>query len=93
MKWYAYIGFFFAGAFIANSIPHLVHGISGQEFQTPFARPSSSILNVLWGFLNLAIGYIIITALKGITFSFSRRIAITALGFLAMAVNLAIVFS
>ncbi len=92
MRWYAYIGFFFAGAFIANSIPHLVQGISGQEFRTPFAETSSSVLNVLWGFLNLAIGYIILTALEGLSFSYSRRVAMAALGFLAMAVNLAIVF-
>jgi hypothetical protein len=61
MAWYAYVAWFFGGAFLANSIPHIVQGICGNKFQTPFASPrgvgeSSAIVNVLWGFLNLAIG-------------------------------------
>ncbi len=92
MKWYAYIGYFFAGAFIANAIPHLVHGVSSQEFQTPFGRPSPAIVNVFWGFFNLAAGYVTLTLLKGLTFSFTRQVGMTASGFLAMAANLAFVF-
>jgi hypothetical protein len=50
-----------SSAVLANSIPHIVQGICGNKFQTPFASPrgvgeSSAIVNVLWGFLNLAIG-------------------------------------
>ena len=61
MLWYVYVGWFFAGAFLTNAVPHIVQGISGNRFQTPFASPpgvgeSSAIVNVLWGFLNLAIG-------------------------------------
>jgi hypothetical protein len=61
MVWYVYVGWFFAGAFLTNAIPHLVQGISGNRFQTPFASPpgvgeSSAIVNVLWGFCNVAIG-------------------------------------
>jgi hypothetical protein len=42
---------FFAGAFLANFVPHFVHGISGDRFPTPFANPpgkglSSPTLNV-----------------------------------------------
>ena len=53
---------FFGGAFLANAVPHLVSGMMGRPFQTPFAKPrgegfSSSTVNVLWGFLNLGIGY------------------------------------
>ena len=48
------------GAFLANTIPHLVNGISGLPFQSPFASPpgqglSSSTVNVLWGKFNLAL--------------------------------------
>ena len=61
MVWYVYVGWFFAGAFLTNALPHIVQGASGNRFQTPFASPpgvgeSSAIINVLWGFFNLAIG-------------------------------------
>lgn len=61
MNWYNYVACFFAGAFLANFVPHFVHGISGDRFPTPFARPpgkglSSPTLNVAWAFLNLLIG-------------------------------------
>jgi hypothetical protein len=52
---------FFAGLLLANTVPHFVHGISGDRFPTPFAKPpgkglSSPTVNVLWSLLNLAIG-------------------------------------
>jgi hypothetical protein len=61
MAWYVYIAWLFAGAFLANAIPHTVQGICGNRFQTPFASPpgvgeSSAIVNVIWGFINFAIG-------------------------------------
>ena len=64
MKWYHYIGCFFAGMFIANFVPHFIHGVSGDSFPSPFANPpgkglSSPIVNVLWGLLNLVIGYLL----------------------------------
>jgi hypothetical protein len=37
--WYDYIASFFAGMFLANAVPHFVHGISGDRFPTPFAHP------------------------------------------------------
>jgi hypothetical protein len=45
-------------------VPHLVHGISGDRFPTPFARPpgkglSSPTVNVLWALFNLAVGYLL----------------------------------
>ncbi len=39
MFWYSYVAWFFAGAFLVNSVPHVVQGISGNKFQTPFATP------------------------------------------------------
>src|ERR1700688_3264686 len=61
MNWYNYVACFFAGAFLANFVPHFVHGISGDRFPTPFAHPpgrglSSPTLNVAWAFLNLLVG-------------------------------------
>jgi hypothetical protein len=61
MPWYFYLAWFFAGAFLTNSLPHLAQGLSGNRFQTPFASPpgvgeSSARLNMIWGFANVAAG-------------------------------------
>jgi hypothetical protein len=65
MKWYHYIACFFAGLFLTNAVPHFVHGISGDYFPTPFAHPpgkglSLPVVNVIWGLVNLAVGYILL---------------------------------
>ena len=64
MTFLDYIYCFFAGAILANVVPHFVHGISGDRFPTPFAKPpgkglSSPTLNVVWALFNLLIGYIL----------------------------------
>ncbi len=65
MHWSHILAYFLGGAFLANSIPHITNGISGRAFQTPFAKPpgkglSSSTVNVLWGFFNLFVVYLLI---------------------------------
>jgi hypothetical protein len=69
VKWYNYIACFFAGTFLANAVPHFVHGISGDRFPTPFAHPpgkglSSPTVNVAWALFNLAAGYTLLGAGK-----------------------------
>ena len=64
MTWSHYVASFFAGCFLANVVPHFVHGISGDRFPTPFAKPpgkglSSPTVNVVWALFNLAVGYIL----------------------------------
>jgi hypothetical protein len=64
VNWYSYIACFFAGVFLANVVPHFVHGISGDRFPTPFARPrgkglSSPTVNVVWALFNLVVGYVL----------------------------------
>jgi len=65
MSWIDLVSYFFGGAFLANAIPHAVSGLMGQPFQSPFAKPpgegvSSSTTNLLWGFLNLVVGYLLV---------------------------------
>ena len=65
MPWPAIASYFFGGAFVANAIPHAVSGMMGRPFQSPFAKPSgqglsSSTVNVLWGFFNLVVGYVLV---------------------------------
>jgi hypothetical protein len=64
MAWLHLASCFFGAVFLTNAVPHLVSGVMGRPFQSPFAKPhgqglSSSTVNVLWGFLNLAIGYVL----------------------------------
>lgn len=62
MFWHYLLPCFFGGIFLANAVPHVVSGMMGRPFQSPFAKPpgqglSSSTVNVLWGFFNLVVGY------------------------------------
>ena len=65
MNWYNYLACFFSGAFLANVVPHFFHGISGDRFPTPFAKPpgrglSSPTVNVAWAWVNLVLGYVLL---------------------------------
>jgi hypothetical protein len=58
---------FFAGAFLCNSVPHLVAGLQGRKFPSPFAIPaiigySSALTNVLWGLFNGVAGLFLLKA-------------------------------
>ena len=65
MSWLHLLSYFLGGAFLANAVPHAVSGMMGRPFQSPFAKPpgqglSSSSVNVLWGFGNLIVSYLLI---------------------------------
>ncbi|MBI1218294.1 MAG: hypothetical protein GC186_07075 [Rhodobacteraceae bacterium] len=65
MHWLSLLSYVFGGAFLANAIPHTVSGMMGRPFQSPFAKPhgeglSTSTVNVLWGFLNVIVGYVLV---------------------------------
>jgi hypothetical protein len=65
MNWLDDAAYLFGGAFLANAVPHFVSGMMGRPFQSPFAKPpgkglSSSTVNVLWGFANFAVAYLLI---------------------------------
>ena len=83
MRWYHYLAYFWGGAFLANAVPHLVSGITGHPFQSPFATPSgqglsSALVNVLWGSFNLVIGYLLICRVG--TFELRRTSHVLAAG-------------
>ena len=97
MPWYVYILQFVSGAFLANGVPHFVHGISGKRFQSPFASPpgvgeSSPLVNVLWGYANLAGGSLLLWFFwpRGVDVLFEW--ALVWLGALAIALGLALHF-
>lgn len=65
MPWYNYLAAFFAGAFLANTVPHFVKGVCGDPFPTPFAKPpgkglSSPPVNVAWALFNLVVAYLLL---------------------------------
>ena len=96
MKWYNYVSCFFAGMFIANTVPHFIHGISGDTFPTPFANPpgkgpSSPTINVLWGLLNLVFGYLLYRGGK-ISNANKWSILVFFIGIVVMSVMLSIAF-
>ena len=70
---------------------NLGEGVTGHAFQSPFASPpgeglSSSTINVLWGFFNLVIGYLLVCRVG--TFSLRRtpHVVVFGMGILAMCV-------
>jgi hypothetical protein len=97
MAWYAYLAYFFAGLFLANGVPHFVHGISGKRFPSPFTSPpgkgeSPPLVNVFWGLANFLIGYTLIFKIGDFTFGFTRDFLMVVLGALVISVILSINF-
>jgi len=67
VHWNNYLACFFAGLFLANSVPHYIQGVSGNRFPSPFAKPpgkglSTPLTNTLWGLLNIVVGYLLFRA-------------------------------
>ncbi len=93
MSWIDLVSYFFGGAFLANAIPHAVSGLMGQPFQSPFAKPpgeglSSSTTNLLWGFLNLVVGYLLVCRVGA--FDLRATDDVVALGLGALLLGLAL---
>jgi hypothetical protein len=93
-RWYHYIAWFFGGAFLTNAIPHLVNGVSGSPFQSPFASPSgvglsSAMVNVLWGLFNLVVGYVLVIRVGRFDLRQTKYVIVLGLGILVMALQLA----
>jgi hypothetical protein len=89
MKWYHFIACLFAGAFLANAVPHFVNGVSGNAFPSPFSDPpgiglSPPMINVAWAFFNIIIGYLLFRAGK-IRHSNKVGILLFFIGALAMS--------
>jgi hypothetical protein len=97
MRWYHYLAYFFGGAFLANSLPHLGNGISGHAFQSPFASPSgiglsSATVNVLWGLFNLAVAYLLVCRVGSFNLRNTRHVLVLGAGILLMSLMAARVF-
>ncbi|HEU0228024.1 MAG TPA: hypothetical protein VFQ86_09810 [Arachidicoccus soli] len=96
MEWYQYVAAFFSGVFLTNMIPHFIHGISGNKFPTPFAKPpgkglSSPTINVVWALFNLLVGFLLFGISK---MSSSNRLSLVVffLGIAAISIMSSIGF-
>ena len=94
MQYGQYAAYFFGGAFLANAVPHYVSGVMGRPFQSPFAKPpgkglSSASVNVLWGFFNLAIGYLLVARVGNFELHSADQVAAASLGALLMSLMVA----
>jgi len=59
-RWYHYVFAFMAGGIFINVLPHLLNGVSGRPFPSPFSDPpgvglSSPAANVVWAVINFLI--------------------------------------
>jgi len=94
MQYGQYAAYFFGGAFLANAVPHYVSGVMGRPFQSPFAKPpgkglSSASVNVLWGFFNFAIGYLLVGWVGNFDLHAADHVAAASLGALLMSLTVA----
>jgi hypothetical protein len=87
MDWLYLVSYFFGGVFLSNAVPHFVSGVMGRPFQSPFATPqgvglSSSTVNVLWGFFNLVIAYLLVCRVGDFDLHSTVDVVALGLGFL-----------
>src|SRR5580692_3128488 len=91
MNWLHDVSYLFGGAFAANAVPHFVSGVMGQPFQSPFAKPpgqglSSSTVNVIWGFANFVVAYLLIARVGNFDLRATDNVIAAGLGVLLIGV-------
>ena len=89
MPWYSYPAYFLAGAFVANSIPHLRSGITRRPFPSPFASPpfkglSSPAVNMAWALANLVVAYVLLTRVGAVDVDQWQHVGLVLAGFAGM---------
>ncbi len=94
MPWHYVVAWFFGGAFLANSTPHFIAGVSGRPFHSPFAKPpfrglSSPLVNVLYALFNLAAAWALLALVGRFEPRRAAHFAVAAAGFGLASVNVA----
>ena len=82
---------------MTNAIPHWVSGLMGRPFQSPFAKPpgeglSSSTVNVLWGFFNLIVAYVLLLRIGAFDVHSTEHVIAAGAGSLLLSVMTARMF-
>jgi len=91
MDWLHDISYLFGGAVLANAVPHFVSGVMGRPFQSPFSKPSgkglsSSTVNVLWGFANFVIAYLLVIRVGNFDLHAADHVIAVGVGILLVGV-------
>ncbi len=91
MNWVWLVSYFFGGAFAANAVPHFVSGMMGRAFQSPFAKPpgkglSSATVNVVWGFSNAVVAYVLIAHVGSFDLRKTSHVLAFGLGALVLSI-------
>lgn len=94
MTWYVYLAYFLGGAFLANAVPHLLAGIAGRPFPTPFASPpfrglSSPAANIAWAACNVALAYLLLLRVHAIDPGNWSQVGSVLAGFVMMMIQVA----
>jgi hypothetical protein len=94
MNWLHLMSYFFGGIFLANAVPHLVSGMMGRPFQSPFAKPpgrgfSSATVNVLWGFFNAVVGYLLVVRVGSFDLRSTTNVLALGVGVLLISLQMA----
>lgn len=97
MEWLRLLAYFFGGAALGNSVPHIVSAVTGRPFQTPFAKPpgkglSSSLVNFLWGFANLVLAYWLLCQVGTFDLRDGRDVAALGAGIFLIGIHASIHF-
>lgn len=92
MNWLPLSSYFIGGVFLENAIPHVVAGVTGRAFQTPFAKPpgkglSSSKVNAVWGFANMVVAYLFIVQVGSFDWRQPGHVIALGLGFLLKSIG------
>jgi len=92
-----FVAWFGAGGLLINTLPHLIAGLQGRSFQSPFAKPpgkglSSPLTNVIWGFINLAASWALFTRVGEFDLANCAHAGAAAFGGLFSGVFLAVHF-
>ena len=91
MDWIHYVPYFLGGAFLANALPHFCERRDGTPFSKPVCETVRSRAfifdrNVLWGFLNLAAGYLLVCRVGDFDLRSTGDIVALGLGVLLLSV-------
>jgi hypothetical protein len=97
MQWAHNAVDFFGGGLLTNAVPHLVSGVMGRPFQSPFAKPpgeglSSSTVNFVWGFANLVASYVLLYRVGNFDFHSGQQVCAFGFGILLTGIMLARLF-
>ncbi len=90
-----YLLLFLAGALLCNAVPHIVSGLRGERFHTPWARPrgvgkSSALANFLWGAANLVVGLLLLRGGRPVFLPGGPLVVL--IGFVAAGAGLSVIF-